>query len=288
MKGMLLNLQNDSTLLLIVGIAIVVLLIIVLVVVVFSSKAKTLADKVYDLREIDEEKSLRIAALEQELQTYQVKNAAQEQELQQFAETKEILSKTAEAKQELEKRCSALENLTAQTKTKLESTEEMYANLLEEHKALQLRNEKLREDNSKYHTNNARLLTKLESETRHTHAKMEMMQSHKKELRSEFEALAKKIFEGNSQKFAEFSKENLDNMIKPLQVQINEFKKQVERKSTRSNSSSLANSVSRLCLKKKKKKNKQNNYEQTTLTTHQTQRNNINYTQDTPQILRHS
>lgn len=227
MNGLLSNIQNDSTLLLIVGIAIVVLLIIVLVVVIFSSKAKTLADRVYDLREIDEEKSLKIAALEQELQAYQVKNAAQEQELQQFAETKEILSRTVEAKQELEKRCNALENLTAQTKAKLESTEEMYANLMEEHKALQLRNEKLREDNSKYHTNNARLLTKLESETRHTHTKMEMMQSHKKELRSEFEALAKKIFEGNSQKFADFSKENLDNMIKPLQVQINEFKKQV-------------------------------------------------------------
>jgi len=40
-------------------------------------------------------------------------------------------------------------------------------------------------------------------------------------------SLAKKVFEGNSQKFAEFSKENLDSMIKPLQTQISEFKKQV-------------------------------------------------------------
>jgi DNA recombination protein RmuC len=53
------------------------------------------------------------------------------------------------------------------------------------------------------------------------------MQESKKELKDEFETLAKKVFEGNSQKFAEFSKENLDSMIKPLQTQISEFKKQV-------------------------------------------------------------
>lgn len=227
MSELLAQIQNDTTLLTIVSIAIAVLLIIVLVVVIFTSRAKTLADKLYDLKQIDDEKTIRVSQLEQELQSYQIKSAAQEQELQQFHDTKAALSKLQEAKAELEQRHNALEKQASQIQAKLESSEKNYLLLSEAHAELQLKNEKLREDNSKFHTSNARLLTKLESETRHTQQQMDMMKTHKQELKSEFEVMAKKIFEGNSQKFAEFSKENLDNMIKPLQSQIIEFKKQV-------------------------------------------------------------
>jgi DNA recombination protein RmuC len=227
MSELLTQMQNDTTIMTIVSIAIAVLLIIVLVVVIFTSKAKTLADKLYDLKQMDDEKAVRVSELEQELQAYQIKNAAQEQELQQFSDTKTALIEVQEAKSALEKQHNELEKQVSQIQAKLESSEKNYQSLLEEHKELQLKKEKLREENSKFHTSNARLLTKLESETRHTQQQMELMKTHKQELKSEFEAMAKKIFEGNSQKFAEFSKENLDNMIKPLQSQITEFKKQV-------------------------------------------------------------
>jgi DNA recombination protein RmuC len=227
MSELLTQMQNDTTMMTIVSIAIAVLLIIVLVVVIFTSRAKTLADKLYDLKQMDDEKAIRVSELEQELQAHQIKNAAQEQELQQLSDTKAALIEVQEAKSALEKRHNELEKQVSQIQAKLESSENNYHSLLEEHKELQVKKEKLREENSKFHTSNARLLTKLESETRHTQQQMELMKTHKQELKSEFEAMAKKIFEGNSQKFAEFSKENLDNMIKPLQSQITEFKKQV-------------------------------------------------------------
>lgn len=219
--------QHDSTFLFIVSIALVVLLVIVLIVVIYSTKSKTLAQKVAELQESLFEKERKIEKLEQELTALNIKNASNEQELQQFAETKGILGSKEELLASIQAKYNELEKLQSQTKIKLENIEDLYEKLSGDYKILQERNEILLEDNNKYRTNNARLLTKLESDTRHTAAKLEMMQSNKEQLKEEFEALARKVFEGNSQKFAEFSKQNIDNMIKPLQVQISEFKKQV-------------------------------------------------------------
>ncbi len=227
MQNWIEKLQHDSTFLLIVSIALVVLLIIVLIVVIYSSKSKTLTQKVAELQESHSEKERKIEKLEQELTTLNIKNASNEQELQQFAETKGILGSKEELLASIQAKYNELEKLQSQTKTKLENIETLYEKLSADHKALQERNEILLEDNNKHRTNNARLLTKLESDARHTAAKLEMIQSNKEQLKEEFEVLARKVFEGNSQKFAEFSRQNLDSMIKPLQTQIAEFKKQV-------------------------------------------------------------
>ena len=221
------TIQNDSTLMFVAGIAAVVLLIIVLVVVIFSTKAKTLSEKLAESLEVDRVKSIKIEALEKELQNAKIVNASQAQELQHFAQVKEDLASKIEYIGTLQTENGTLEKELSQTQTKLENLEAIHENLVEEHKLLQERFEQLQEDNHKYQVNNARLLMKLEAENRYTSSKLEMMQEHKKELKTEFERLAKQIFEGNSEKFAEFSKQNIDSMIKPLQTQIEEFKKQV-------------------------------------------------------------
>ena len=221
------TIQNDSTLMFIAGIALVVLLIIVLVVVVFSTKAKTLSDRLAESQELDRVKSIKIDALEKELQNVKITNAGYEQELQHFAQVREELASKTEQVATLQTKNSVLEKELSQTETQLDNLEKMYENLQKEHKALQSRFEHLQEENNRFQVNNARLLMKLETESRHTSSKLEMMQEHKKELKTEFERLAKQIFEGNSEKFAEFSKQNLDSMIQPLQTQIEEFKKQV-------------------------------------------------------------
>jgi DNA recombination protein RmuC len=211
----------------IAGIALVVLLVIVLIVVVFSTKVKSLSDKLWDYKEVDKEKNLKIEMLEKELQAVQIRNAGNEQELQQFSQTKEELASKTEQMQILQAKHNTLEKAYSHIESKLESTEEAYEKLQEEHKNLQERHEELLEENSKHRINNARLLTKLETESRHAANRLEMMQEHRREIKEEFEQLAKQIFDGNSKRFAEFSKQNLDSMIKPLQTQITEFKKQV-------------------------------------------------------------
>ncbi len=227
MQELLLKIQTDSTLMLMIGMALAVLLVIVLVIVVSAMKVKTYKDRFLDTQLDNKEKSEYISALEHELQAYKIKNASNEQELQQFSETKETLRSTNEAYLLLQGKYNELEKELSQIKTKLENAQEIHATLLAEHNSLKERQDTILEDNSRYRTNNARLLMKLESEERHNMSQKEMMLSHKKEIKDELEELAKKVFEGNSKKFADFSKENLDNMIKPLQTQIIEFKKQV-------------------------------------------------------------
>ena len=227
MNELITKIQDDSTLMLMAIIAVVVLLVIVLTMVVSAMRVKTYKDRFWNIQVDNTEKAEYITAIERELQAYKIKDAKNQQELAQFMETKVLLQTTQENFTALQKNFNELEKELSQIKAKLESAESIYATLLFEHKELKERNHEVLENNSKYRTNNARLLMKLESQERHNSSQKDMMTSHKKEIKEEFESLAKKVFEGNSQKFAEFSKENLDSMIKPLQTQISEFKKQV-------------------------------------------------------------
>lgn len=227
MQDLLVKIQNDSILMFFAIIAFVVLLIIVLVVIVSSMRVKTYKDRFWNAEVDNKEKSEYIIELEKELQAYKIKNASNEQALVQFGETKETLKSTNEAFLKLQGNFNELEKQLSQITAKLEGSESLYEGLLNDYKELQESFRNVQSDNSKYSISNARLLMKLESEALHSSSQAEMMYSHKQEIKEEFETLAKKVFEGNSQKFAEFSKVNLDNMIKPLQTQITEFKKQV-------------------------------------------------------------
>jgi len=227
MEELILKIQGDSTLTLMAIIAVVVFLVIVLTIIVSAMRVKTHKDRLWNVQVDNKEKAEYISAIERELQAYKIKDAKNQQELAQFMETKTTLQTTQENFATLQKNFNELEKEISQIKAKLEGSEGMYVSLVTEHKTLKDTHGELIETNSKYRTNNARLLMKLESEERHASSQKEMMHSHKQEIKEEFEALAKKVFDGNSQKFAEFSKENLDSMIKPLQTQITEFKKQV-------------------------------------------------------------
>jgi len=178
MQDLLLEIQNNSTLMLITGIALVVLLIIVLVIVVSSMRVKTYKDRFINVREDNNDKSERISSLEKELQEYKIKNASNEQELEQFSETKNVLINTKESLSTTQKKFTELEKEQSQLTTKFENIQAMHDNLLDEHKTLQKRTEQLQEENSKLRINNARLLMKLETEAMFAHQLNE--KSHKK------------------------------------------------------------------------------------------------------------
>jgi len=163
MQDLLSKIQNDPTLMFTSVIALVVLLIIALVVVVSSMRVKIYKDRFINVREDNNDKSERISSLEKELQEYKIKNASNEQELQQFSETKDVLNSTKESLSITQKEFTELEKEQNQLSTKLENIQVMYDNLLDEHKTLQERTEHLQEDNSKLRINNARLLMKVET-----------------------------------------------------------------------------------------------------------------------------
>ena len=168
MDDLICKISNDSTMMLTAAIALVVLLFIVLLVVITSMRVKGYKDRFINTQIDNQEKEKQIVELQQELQALKIKNAQNEQELHFFAQTKDKLDLTEEKLNTIQRMHNELEKLQGQTKSKLEHVEEKHDTLLEGHKVVQERFESLQEDNSKLHINNARLLMKLESETRYT------------------------------------------------------------------------------------------------------------------------
>lgn len=166
MQETLTAIQNDSTLMLIGGIAIAVLLAVVLVIVVSAMRVKSYKDRFKNLLFETKEKSERITTLEKELQEYKIQNAKNQQELAQFEETKSTLKTANESYLELQSKFNESEKELSQTKAKLEAKEGMFDALTKEHQDLKERFETVLEENTKHRTNNARLLMKLDSEER--------------------------------------------------------------------------------------------------------------------------
>jgi len=167
MQETLTAIQNDSTLMLIGGIAIAVLLAIVLVVVVSAMRVKVYKDRFKNLLYENKEKAEHIAKVEKELQEYKIKDAKNQQELAQFDETKMTLKTANTSYLDLQRSFNENEKELSQIKAKLEAKEGMYTALISEHEMLKERFDTTLEENSKYRTNNARLLMKLESEERY-------------------------------------------------------------------------------------------------------------------------
>ncbi len=72
------------------------------------------------------------------------------------------------------------------------------------------------------------LQTLLESERRGAKRSLEELKSAKELMQKEFKILAAKIMEENSLRFGAISKEGVEQVLKPLQMQVSEFKKRIE------------------------------------------------------------
>jgi DNA recombination protein RmuC len=74
----------------------------------------------------------------------------------------------------------------------------------------------------------SRLESELKSERDGSLEKLRLLTEARAELTSQFEALAGKILDEKSTKFTEQNKANLDQLLNPLRVQINDFRGKVE------------------------------------------------------------
>jgi len=193
MNELVTQLQNDSTLMLMMIIAVVVLLVIVLVILVSAMRVKSYKEKFWYVQNDAKEKAEKIATLENELQALNIEHANLSQKLEQFEETKSKLSSTSEQLLVSQADMHTLEKLQGQTQTKFENITQKCDALKKEYEALQEKHEHAMEENSKFRTNNARLLMKLESEERYTISQKETLKSYKKEMQSMFMSIVKKI-----------------------------------------------------------------------------------------------
>ena len=74
----------------------------------------------------------------------------------------------------------------------------------------------------------ARLGAELEAEKRLSTEKLQTLNDSKQALTEQFKNLANDILEEKSQRFASQNQQNLDNILRPLQEKIGEFKKRVD------------------------------------------------------------
>lgn len=225
----MMDIENDYTLMLVSGVALAVLLIILLVIVVSAMKVKTYKDRYWNTKVDNEEKTDHISALEHELQDCKVKNANSEQALEQFGQTKETLKSTSETLSGLQEKYHALENELAQVKTDLENAREIHTALLEEHHTLKERYDLAVEDNSRYRTNNARLLMKLESEERQSASRNDRMSRQQKEIKAQIEAAVKKASVMHPPKGRESSREDLEKCIASFSEDLLKISGSIER-----------------------------------------------------------
>jgi len=166
MDELLCKINEDSAFMVMIAIATVILLFVVLMIVISSMRIKGYKDRFINIEIDNQEKDALITKLQNELKELQIKNAKNEQLLQLFAETKEKLEETEKRLELLQTTSAALEKLQGETRSELDHTLNMLGKLTEEHETINEKFESLQEDNNKMHVNNARLLIKLESETR--------------------------------------------------------------------------------------------------------------------------
>lgn len=166
MEDLLEKLGSEPILMISAAIGVVLILFVVLVVIVANMRIKTYKDRYINTRIDNVEKEKLIASLQKELQEVQIKNAQNEQELQQFAETKQRLLKTEEQLSITQKELASVQKLQAQTQAQLENIQSIYEALQKEYEAFKERFDVVNDENSKLRVNNARLLMKLETEER--------------------------------------------------------------------------------------------------------------------------
>lgn len=171
--------QGDPVLMFIASISFVVLLFIMLVVVVSAMRVKVYKNRFKNLLLTNKEQEEHISKIEKELQTYKIKDTQNKQALAQFDDTKSTLKTANESYLSLQSTHDANEKELAQNKAQLKKVEEKFQSLEKEHKDLIERFDVIFEENTKYRTSNARLLTKLETEERYAQAMKQQQESKK-------------------------------------------------------------------------------------------------------------
>ena len=222
----------------ILGLFLLITFLISTIIVIFLSKIKSLSNILEQAKEIDNAKDLKIASIDKMWTEEKILNTELNRELEYFSESKEKLELS-------EKTISNLkEQIVHQEKEHLEATlvqknnieqatihfdllEKNYHQLLEKHELSKKRNEDLVDDNNRLNMQIRESAVEVREQKKQNIEKMQMMQEHRGELKEEFSLLATKIFEGNSKDFSKLSQENLSAIIKPMETQINEFKKEI-------------------------------------------------------------
>jgi len=222
----------------ILGFFLLITFLISTIIVIFLSKIKSLTSILEQAKEIDNAKDTKIALIDKAWTEEKILNIDLKRELEYFSKTKEQLQLSEEniinlKEQMINQEKESLESILVQKNSIDQASihfnllEKNYHKLVEKYELLKKRNESLVDDNNRLNMQIRESAVEVREQKKQNIEKIQMMQEHRGELKEEFSLLAAKIFEGNSKDFSKLSQENLSAIIKPMESQINEFKKEI-------------------------------------------------------------
>lgn len=238
MEKLFANFEMNNEFFIIMGLFLLITFLISTIIVIFLSKIRSLSGILERAKEIDNAKEIKIDSLERALTDEKISNTELKHELEFFAKSKEQLELSEKTINELKDKVVTQEkehieatlaqkNTIEQSIIHFDLLEKNYHELVEKHELSKKRNESLVDDNNKLNMQMRESAVEVREQKKQNREKMQMMQEHRGELKEEFSLLAAKIFEGNSKDFSKLSQENLSAIIKPMESQINEFKKEI-------------------------------------------------------------
>ena len=221
-----------------IGLFLLITILISTIIVISLNKINRLEAILDQAKAIDNAKEERLTEFYEAFQDERAKSMNLEKELEYLSKSKEKLKtyeeKVEELKEGIVKESKAHMEAMHEQKSALEQLnvhyellEQSYLKQEESHTLLSKRNEALVDDNNRLHLKVRETEIQVREQQKQNNEKMKMMENHRGEIKEEFAQLAAKVFEGNSKEFSKLSQENLSSLMKPMESQISEFKKQI-------------------------------------------------------------
>lgn len=221
-----------------VGLFLLISILISTIIVFFMSRISRLEAILEQAKAVDNAKEERMSEFYEAFQEERSKNMSLDKELEYFFESKERIKEYESKHERLKERIvdESREHLGAmhEQKAALEQLsvhydllEQSFTKQEESHNILAKRNEDLVGLNNTLHLKVRETEIKLKEQQKKNHAKIQIKQEYRGDSTEEFAKLVTNVFEGNSKEFSKLSRENLSSLIRPMKLQISEFKKEI-------------------------------------------------------------
>ena len=181
----------------------------------YSKAITSLDEQKEKYRDFKVSSDKRVEELKSELAQLKMQNNRYNEEIK---NSKSVISKLETEVTEEKKNSEKLSNIN---KIHMNELKQTIKTLEADKKELQIQVNKDKAELSQ-------LKTQLEEQNKAMQEKLQLLQNSEAKLKTEFENLANKIFDSNSQKFKEQSQESLGLILNPMKQQLSEFKKKVE------------------------------------------------------------
>ncbi len=173
-------------------------------------------------------KNIFIQELTATINEFKIKESALNEEIKFLRNIKEKFHNLEVEIQDKNKEIVLLKEDNSKNKAHLQEKENQLLNLIEENNLQKDKNQKMQIILQEKEATIATFQTTIKEQKINMEEKLKLLQENKEKLTKEFHSIATEILDKNSEKFAKQNEKGVKELLAPLNMQINEFKKRVE------------------------------------------------------------